>query len=166
MKLCLLAMLMLISLLTPRNASAITPTFFVNQEIHFGILSLSPGSCLMIATSGAITSWQGDLICILPGGSQNGLYTITANPNKTVQIKIPPNLDDGNGLTFNPRAYITSDSDAKGLVNNSEFIEIDSGASGVITIYLGGELSISTMQVSGQTINFNFDAAIEWNELN
>lgn len=166
MKYCLFAILIFTSLLASRNALAITPTFFVNQEINFGILSLSPGSCLMIATSGAITTWQGDLICILPAGVQNGLYTITANPNKTVQIKVLPNLDNGNGITFNPRVYITSDSEAKGIINNSDFVEVNSGVSGVITIYLGGELSVSTMQISGQTINFNFEDAIEWNELN
>ncbi len=152
--------------LTPSSALALTPTLFVNQEIHFGALTPVIGSCLMIATTGALTSFTGQFLCISPDGSHNGNYTITANPNKIVQIKILPNLDNGNGVVFNARAYATSDNDAKGILNNTNFVEINSGTSGVINIDLGGELIISSIFPSGQTINFSFDAAIVWNEIN
>lgn len=153
------------SLFLHRTALAITPTFHVNQEINFGTITLSTGSCLMIATTGALTAFQGNFLCTLPDGSRKGNYTIIANPNKTVQVKITPNLDHGDGIIFNARAYMTSDSDAKGIINKTDFVEINSGTSGIINIDLGGELIINTVFPAGQTINFNFDGAIEWNEL-
>ncbi len=147
------------------KVQAITPTFSVNQEINFGSVILTTGSCSMIPTTGALTYYQGMFICEFPKGAQNGSYTITANPNKIVQIKMKPNLDNGNGYMFNPKASVFSDVQQKVIYNNNDFVEINSGDSGIINIYLGGDLTVYNNIPSGQTINFTFDEAIEWNEL-
>ena len=154
-----------IGVLHQGSAFAITPTFHVNQEMDFGTLILSTGSCLMIATTGALTAFQGNFLCTLPDGSHNGNYTIIANPNKTVQVRILPSLDHGDGIVFNVRAFMSSDSESKGIVNKTDFVEIDSGASGIINIEVGGELFINSVFPAGQTKTFTFDGGIEWDEL-
>jgi hypothetical protein len=145
---------------------AITPSFNVNQEIDFGTVMPATGSCLMFPETGQLAPFQGNFVCTLPDGSQNGVYTIIANPNKQVQVKFLPSLDNGEGFVFNPRVSLVSDSDRKYIVNNIGFVNIDSGSSGIINLYLGGELTINSILPTNQTIQFNFADAIEWDELN
>ncbi|MDN4503228.1 hypothetical protein QX776_12510 [Alteromonadaceae bacterium BrNp21-10] len=152
-------------LLFSHNALSLTPTFHMGQEINFGSIVLSTGSCSMIPTTGALTSHVGQFICEFQAGSQYGSYTITANPNKIIQVKMTPDLDNGSGYIFNPRASMFSDVASKVVHNNTDFVEINSGSSGIVNIYLGGELTVYSLPSAGQTINFSFDAAIEWNEI-
>jgi hypothetical protein len=147
------------------NVLAITPTFNFVQEINFGNLILSTGSCRMIPSSGTLISFQGTFLCDLPGDAQVGKYTIIANPNKQVQVKILPNLDNGDGYMFNARVNMVSDVSQKVIVDNTEFVEINSGSSGIINITVGGDLVVYALLPAGQTFNFVYDPAIEWNEL-
>lgn len=147
-------------------ANAITPTFNVMQDINFGNVTLTTGNCRMSAVSGALGPESGTFLCDLPGESQLGKYVIMANPDKIVQIKIKPNLDNNNGYMFNPKAVLKSDVQQKVIENNTEFVEINSGTSGMINITLGGVLTIYELLPAGTTFNFSYDDAIEWDELN
>jgi hypothetical protein len=147
------------------NTFAITPTFNVVQEIKFGSLILSTGSCRMIPSTGALISFQGMFLCDLPSESQVGKYTIIANPNKQVQVKMLPNLDNDDGYEFNARVNMVSDSEQKVIFNTTDFVEINSGDSGMINIDVGGDLTVYSLLPSGQTFNFTYEPAIEWNEL-
>jgi hypothetical protein len=147
------------------SAQALTPTFFTVQEIHFGTIQPVSGSCSMTRETAFVSAHNGQFICILSKEAKNGHYTITANPNKIVQIKFPPNLDDGNGVVFNPNVILKSDVENKVIYNNAAFQTIHSGTSGVINIYMGGEITVSTTYSMGQIITFSFPNAIEWNEL-
>jgi hypothetical protein len=156
----------LLLLVTSCNAIAITPTFSVIREVHYGVLLPESGSCRMIASTGTITNYIGELICVLPEGVQNGRYTITANPHKTIRVKILPNLDNGNGIIFNPYVELISEGEiGKVISNNIGFVEIDSGVTGIVELYVGGDLTISGTFGFGQTVNFSFADGIEWHEL-
>jgi hypothetical protein len=147
------------------NAFAITPSINLVQKINFGNLILSTGSCRMFPDNGVLTSFQGTFLCELPGDSRVGKYTIIANPNRQVQVKVLPNLDNGDGYSFNPRVNLLSDVGQKVIVNNTEFVEINSGISGIINIDIGGDLTVYSLLPAGQTFNFIYDPGIEWNEL-
>jgi hypothetical protein len=147
------------------NVFAITPTINLVQTINFGNLILSTGSCRMFPDNGVLTNFQGTFLCGLPGDSQVGKYTIIANPNRQVQVKVLPNLDNGDGYNFNPRVNLLSDIGQKVIVNNTEFVEINSGISGIININIGGDLTVYSLLPAGQTFNFIYDPGIEWNEL-
>ena len=147
------------------NTFAITPTFKVVQEIKFGNLILSTGSCRMSPADGRVSSFQGAFLCELPGEVQLGKYTIIANRDTQVQVKMLPNLDNGDGYTFNVWVGLVSDVAQAVILDNTEFVEINSGDSGIININVGGTLSVYSMLPAGQTFNFTYFPAIEWNEL-
>lgn len=148
------------------NVFAITPTFNLVQEINFGPLTLSTGSCRMLPSDGRIIAFEGSFLCDLPSNNtQVGKYTIIANPNKQVQVRFSRILDDGNGYRFNPRMNLVSDSNQTVIFNTTEFVQINSGDSGIININVGGDLTVYELIPPGQTINFVFENAIQWDEL-
>ncbi|WP_158968169.1 hypothetical protein [Paraglaciecola sp. L3A3] len=148
------------------NVLAITPTFNLVQEINFGKLTLSTGSCRMLPADGRIIAFEGTFLCDLPSeGRQVGKYTIIANPNKQVQVRFKRILDDDNGYRFNPRMHLISDVSQKVIFDTTEYVQINSGDSGIINIDVGGDLTVYELIPPGQTINFVFDDAIAWNEL-
>jgi hypothetical protein len=146
-------------------AQAFTPKFHVVQEIYFGTVQPVSGSCSMTRETAFVSAHLGQFICILPQDAMNGHYTITANSNKIVQIKIPPNLDNGNDIMFNPNVILKSDVENKVIYNNTEFQTIHTGTSGIIDIYMGGEITVSTTYSLGRIVSFSFPEVIEWNEL-
>jgi hypothetical protein len=144
---------------------AITPTFNVVREINFGDVMPVTGSCRMSASTGVIISYIGQFICLLHDNAQNGRYTIIANPNKIIRVKVLPNQNDGNGIVFNPYIELVSDGFTKEVIyNNVGFKQMNSGADGIVEFYVGGDLKVSTEFPYGQTINFSFVDAIEWYE--
>ncbi|MDX2367784.1 MAG: hypothetical protein QNK36_05190 [Colwellia sp.] len=148
------------------NAVAITPTFSVIREIHFGIVMLDTGSCRMIASTGVLISYSGQFICVLPEDAHNGRYTVTANPNKTIRFKILPNLDTGDGVVFNPYVELISDGvPGKVISNNVGFVDINSGATGIVDLYVGGILTVTGSYSHSQTVIFSFPDSIEWFEV-
>jgi hypothetical protein len=148
------------------NTWAITPTFNIVQEINFGPLTLATGSCRMLPLDGRIIAFEGTFLCDLPSDvRQKGKYTIIANPNKQVQFRFSRILDDGDGYSFNPRVNLISDSNQTVLFDTTEFVQINSGDSGIINIDIGGDLKVTELIPPGQTINFTFENAIQWNEL-
>ena len=144
---------------------AITPTFNVVREIDFGAVLPEPGSCRMLANTGAIVSYVGQYICLLHETSQTGRYDIIANPNKTIRVKVLPNQNTGTGIEFNPYIELVSDGFTKEVIyNNVGFKQINSGTDGIVELHVGGDLKINTSFPYGQTINFSFVDAIEWYE--
>ena len=144
---------------------AITPALNVVRDIHFGDVLPIPGSCRMFASTGIITSYVGQYICLLHDTAQNGRYTIIANPNKIIRVKVLPDQNTGDGVIFNPYIEMRSVGFVKEVIyNNVGFKQINSGPDGIVDLYIGGDLTTSTTFAYGQTINFNFADAIEWYE--
>lgn len=145
---------------------ALTPTFTVLQEIDFGVVFPEPGSCRMIASTGAIVSFSGTFICIIPDDAQNGRYTIVGDPNIIYRVKILPNQDNGDNIVFNPYMELVSDGFTTVIIsNNIGFKTIDSGPDGIVDLYLGGDLILDSTFSSNQTFTFSFADAIEWSEV-
>ncbi|MEP1449117.1 MAG: hypothetical protein ABJK37_23640 [Paraglaciecola sp.] len=161
LKISLLCQLAVLSM----NSLALTPTFNVVQEIDFGRLTLGTGSCRMSPIDGSIVSFQGPFLCSLSGDVQPAKYVIVANPNHRLQVKVIPSLDNGDGFMFNPRVNMTNDVTSILIVDNTEFVEIDTGTSGIVHLDMGGDLTVYGSISSGQTFNFTYEAAIEWSEL-
>jgi len=144
---------------------AIDPELVVVRNINFGTILPVVGSCRMIASTGAVSSYAGQYICLLTDSAQNGLYTIMANANKNIRVKVLPNLDNGDGYVFNPFIEIVSQGQATQVIsNNIGFKSINSGADGLVNLYIGGDFVLNTSLANGQTIEFNFIDAIEWYE--
>lgn len=144
---------------------AITPSLSIVREIDYGVVLPEPGSCRMIAKTAVIMGYQGTNICIMQDDAHNGLYTITANPNKNIRVKVPPNQDNGDGLIFNPYVELNSDGETpQTIFNNPGFVSINSGATGVVNVYLGGDLIISRSYPYSQLVTFSFIDVIEWHE--
>jgi hypothetical protein len=144
---------------------AITPAFNVVRKINFGGVMPDIGSCRMSASTGVMISYIGQFICILPDSAQNGRYTINANPNKIIRVKVLPNQNDGNGIIFNPYIELISNGFTKEVIyNNVGFKQMNTGADGIVELYMGGDLRVNSVLPYGQTINFNFVDAIEWYE--
>ncbi len=156
---------LLFLLVISNTALAITPTFNVVREIHYGVVLPVAGSCRMVAGTGVLMSHIGPNICILTDTAQNGRYTIIANPNKIIRIKVLPNQDTGDGIIFNPFIEMVSTGFTTQVIfNNVGFKQINSGADGVVDLYMGGDLTTSTTFSNGQIITFSFADAIEWYE--
>jgi hypothetical protein len=148
------------------NALAITPTISVVREIHFGTLLLGSGSCRMVASTGFLMSYSGPFICVLPEGSHNGRYTVTANPNKMIRFKILPNLNTGDGVVFDPYVELVSDGVPLQVISNdTAYIDINSGATGIVDLYVGGVLTVTGSYSHSQTVIFSFPDGIEWFEV-
>lgn len=156
----------LLTLLTiSHSALAITPTLNVVREINFGTVMPEIGSCRMSASTGVMISYIGQFICVLPENAQNGRYTIIANPNKVIRVKVLPNQNDGNGIIFNPYIELISSGFTKEVIyNNVGFKQMNSGSDGIVELYMGGDLRVNTELPYGQTISFSFVDAIEWYE--
>jgi len=165
-KLVLPLLLFLLLSVVSRSVIAITPTISILREIHYGILLPESGSCRMIASTGVITSYIGQFVCILPESAHNGRYTVTANPNKVIRFKILPDLDTGTGIVFNPYVELISVGEVgKVISNNVGYVDINSGVTGIVEVYVGGDLTITGSNSYGQTISFNFADGIEWFEV-
>ncbi len=147
------------------NLSAVTPSFTIIRNIYFGVVLPDPGGCRMLAKTGDIVTNDGQRTCILPEDAQNGRYTIIANPNKTIRVSIQPNQDNSDGIIFNPYMQLESDGfTPKIIFNNTGDQTINSGPDGMVELYLGGDLTLTTTFPYNQTISFSFLDSIEWSE--
>ncbi len=147
------------------QAQAITPILSIDREISYGVVLPEPGSCRMIAKTAVIMDYLGTNICVMQDDARNGLYIITANPNKNIRVKVLPNQDNGDGVVFNPYIEMNSDGETpQTIFNNTGFVLINSGVTGVVNLYLGGDLVVSRSYPYNQKIIFSFVDAIEWQE--
>jgi len=145
---------------------AVNPTFYVLRKIDFGTVLLGAGSCSMDENTGVVSGHIGQFICIPTTGATNGRYYIIANPNKTIRFKVLPNLDTGAGVVFNPYVKLVSQGIPDEVIyNDTGYVDINSGATGMVSLYLGGELNVSASYSHSETINFSFVDAIEWFEV-
>lgn len=142
----------------------ITPSFSVVQEISFGQTLFIPGNCYLDPETGYVSDLPPSIMCVATGTGKVGHYVIIANPNKQIRIKILQKNNDGDGFIFTPEGFIESDTHTEAITVNVAQ-EINSGNSGVVDIFIGGQL-YSTEEISPSSI-FSFERTdgIEWEEL-
>jgi hypothetical protein len=130
-------------------------TSFGNQIVpSFGACDLAYDTSVLTNTSGSI--------CSGTTGSR-GHYKVFAAANTTVRIVLSAHNNDGDGVIFYPVGVVFSDSTAPIAYLEENTINIDSGTSGIVEIYVGGTLTL----VSKPTVstNYNFTYEIDYSEI-
>jgi len=147
----------ILTMLPLYTAAFITPYIIETRTLLFGEVIFIPGSCTMAHDTMVITNITAQNICV-DGIGSSGSYRIFANPNKQVQIKINSHINSGNGIVYVPSGILESDVESKNIIPDINET-IDSGASGIINITLGGRLTINTILTPSSTNSelFNID---------
>jgi len=141
--------------------AAITPYIVETRTLHFGDTLFIPGSCSIAYNTGVISNLTSSNICTDSTGT-TGTYQIFANPNKQVQITIKTHADSGNGIIYVPDGELVSDFESAIIIADLTKT-INSGASGIIDITIGGQITINSMLSSSSAYSELFD--IEFTEL-
>lgn len=138
-----------------------TPYIVETKTLFFGSIIFIPGSCSMAYDTQVINNLTSSNICTNSTGT-TGTYQIFANPNKQVQIKIKSHGDTGNGVIYVPNGELVSDFESALIIADTTKT-INSGASGIIDITIGGRLTINAIIASSASYGELFE--IEFTEL-
>lgn len=143
---------------------AITPSFHVNKKINFGLVFFITGHCTMDHDTGAITASTPSKMCGSNGNGTRGYYSIIANPNKQISFKINQRNNEGDGFLYIPAGELVSDTETIVITPNVAQ-QINSGSSGVVNIYLGGQFFIVSQASPSTNYTIMKTDGIEWSEL-
>jgi len=141
--------------------AAITPYIIETKTLSFGNIIFIPGSCSMAYNSQVISNLTSSSICTSSTGTI-GIFQIFSNPNKQVKIKIKSHGDTGNGVIYVPYGEIVSDVESAIIIADTTKT-INSGASGMIELTIGGQLTINSILSSSSVYSALFE--IEFTEL-
>lgn len=141
----------------------ITPVMNIIREPDFGELVFVPGSCLLDYQTGQVTDLVASNTCINASGTV-GKYQLVVNSNTLVSIKILQRDNEGDNLMFVPEGQLVSSVQTIDITPNIAQ-QINSGATGVITINLGGRLYINQYLNPSSTYHLTKEDGIEWSEL-
>ena len=142
-------------------SAAITPYIVETRTLYFGHIVFMQGSCSMAYDSQVISNLTTSNICTSSTGT-TGTYQIFSNPNTQVQIKLKSHGDNGNGIIYVPNGELVSDFETALIIADTTKT-INSGASGIINITIGGRLTISSTLASSASYDELFE--IEFIEL-
>jgi hypothetical protein len=161
--------LLVLGFLHLSSYAAITPTFFINQDVNFGVILFRDGNCTMDHVTGQITDANPSIMCGdvnsgASGTSVAGEFIIVANPNKQVEIKINQLDNQGDGIIYIPRGELISDFETITITPNVKQ-SINSGSSGTIEIKVAGQLFITNEISPSKQFELTIEEGIEWNEL-
>lgn len=140
------------------------PIFGTNEEINFGPVLFITGNCTMNHINGSFSDVNPAVMCGVGGRGTPGRYVIITDPNKQVQIEILQRDNQGDGILFIPQGELISDTETH-TITPGIAQEIDSGASGVVNIHLGGRLFILSYQNPSSNIEVTLIDGIEWSVL-
>jgi hypothetical protein len=130
-------------------------TSFGNQIVPgFGACDLAYDTSVLTNTSGSI--------CSGTTGSR-GHYKVFAAANTTVRIVLSAHNNDGDGVIFNPVGVVFSDSTSPIAYLEQNTINIDSGASGIVEIFVGGTLRLVSKPSVSTSYNFTYE--IDYSEI-
>jgi len=150
-KSALCSLILIIGIISLPLKAAITPYIIETKTLSFGSVIFIPGSCQMAYNTQVITNLTTQNICTNSSGTAGG-YRIFANPNKQVQIKLNSHGDNGNGIIYVPDGQLVSDV-ASALIIADTTQTINSGASGIIDITIGGRITINSVLASSSIYN-------------
>jgi len=130
-------------------------TSFGNQIVPgFGACDLAYDTSVLTNTSGSI--------CSGTTGSR-GHYKVFAAANTTVRIVLSAHNNNGDGVIFYPVGVVFSDSTAPVPFLEQNTINIDSGTSGIVEIYVGGTLTLVSKPSVSTSYNFTYE--IDYSEI-
>lgn len=143
------------------QAYAITAYIVKIQDLDFIDVLPVAGDCNIHVDTGILT---GSLCAGGSGAIGNvGHYRITADPGKTITITIRSKSDTGDGVIVMPSGKIKTDSAADVIFSADSAVNIDSGVSGEIHIYIAGRLTFTSNKAFGTIYSVEHD--IEFIEL-
>ena len=143
---------------------ALIPVLNNIREPNFGEIVFIPGSCHLDYVSGEVTDIGGSTTCINGTTGIVGKYNIIANAERQVSIKILQRDNEGDNLLFIPEGELVSSAETIVIIPNVAQ-EINSGATGVITINLGGRLYVTQFLTPSTDYSVTKIDGIEWSQL-
>lgn len=137
-----------------------------DNHIDFRTLLGLPGTCFLDPSTSNVISISGNLCpsSQLKKG-RAAVHHIYVQPNDVVRIKIKSESIPANSLTYTPAGFYTVSGFPDTAINPDSFSDIDSGASGIIKITIGGTLTTTAPQPNSYTFYYIVREAIEWNVL-
>jgi hypothetical protein len=121
----------------------------------------SLGACDLAYDTSVLSNSSG-AICSAATGSR-GHYKVYAAPNTTVRIVVKPHNNSGDGVVFFPEGVIFSDSTPAISYLDNNTTNIDSGTSGIVEIYVGGNLTLVSKPSVSTSYNFTYE--IDFSEI-
>lgn len=136
------------------------------NKVDFGELLGLAGSCHLDHSTKVVTDVGGSLCPFTtPPLGEPGKYFIVADPFKQISIRIKNRPNTGDGLTYVPDGVYEVFGLADTAIISNQFQVIDSGATGVINIKLGGTLTSATSQSFNSVFSVVVTEGITFNEL-
>jgi hypothetical protein len=136
------------------------------QELEFGELMGFTGSCIL-AYDTKILSDNGGSLCPFPNVryGEPGEYLIVANFNTDLEIMIVSRPSDGDGISYTPAGIYRVHGEADTAIIADQNQTISSGTTGVITIILGGTLTLTSNKAFASLYTVTTEQGIIFNEL-
>lgn len=136
------------------------------QQLEFGELMGLPGSCSLDYDT-KIVSDNGGSLCpysnVIYG--EPGQYLVVANSNTDVEIIIASRENDGDGISYTPSGIYRVHGEADIAIIADTTQTISSGSTGVITIMLGGTLTLVSSKDYDSTYTVSIEQGITFNEV-
>lgn len=143
------------------QAYAITAFIVKIQDINFMNVLFVPGSCNIHVDTNVLS---GGICAEGTGGTGDvGHYRITADPGKTISILVSSKTDSGDGVIVTPSGKIKTDSAADVPFTADVTVNVNSGVSGEVNIYIAGTLTLTADKGFSTVYSVDFD--IEFIEL-
>jgi hypothetical protein len=153
--------LIFILLLLPFFSTA-EPLFTSTKQLNFGIILGRIGSCYLNPATEILSPLSGSFC---PSFMQRGTraeHVIHADPNTIIRIRFKSINITADGLIYTPDGVFVVSGSPDAPINANTYHDIDSGASGTITMYVGGTLSSSINYPNSYTYSYDFVDGIEW----
>jgi hypothetical protein len=160
----ILATLFALSVFFNGYCYALDPVLNNIREPNFGDIVFIPGSCRLNYATGEVTDLGGSNTCVDGTKGVVGKYNIIANAERQVSIKILQRDNEGDNLLFIPEGELVSSFETIVITPNVAQ-QINSGATGVITINLGGRLYVNQFLTPSTNYTLTKIDGIEWSEL-
>lgn len=154
-------LLCLFMLYSNYTLAEIVPYFETNNEINFGSVLFVPGNCTMSHENGSFSNINPAVMCGAGGNGTPGRYVIVANPNQQISIKLLQRDNQGDNLMFIPQGELISYTETHTISAGVAQV-IDSGATGVVNIHVGGRLFVLSTISPSSNIEFTYENGIVW----
>ena len=148
------------------SASAAEPVISILQELEFGELMGFTGSCSLDYDT-KIVSDNGGSLCPFSDVryGEPGQYLVTVDVNVDVEIVIASRVSDGDGIFYTPTGVyrVFGEDDIPIIADQNQTVA--SGTTGVITIILGGTLTLTSNKALGSSYTVDIAQGIIFNEV-
>lgn len=148
------------------NAQEDRPYINIIQHPDFGELMGLPGSCELNYVNNELTDNGGSLCPFTDQRyGEAGHYIIVASANTNITTNISIRTPIGDGLTYTPNGVYRVSGQADVNITAAQDQTIFSGNTGIITVILGGNLTVSQILPYNKSFNIELDDGISVSEV-